>query len=137
MSKFSEHAQKLYAQGYSCSESIVRAAIELGMIDGDIDLLTQLATPFSGGLSSGCLCGAISGSQIVVGLSEKGPKSRVLAKKFVDEFTVQRKATCCRVLSRKFDFNSPARKENCSSIVGECAKILEKLLPVKEEAINA
>ena len=49
---------------YSCSESIVKAAADKGYCSED---LVKIATPFSGGMSVGCLCGAIAGAQIVIG----------------------------------------------------------------------
>ena len=51
-------------KGYSCSESVVMAAIELNIVPRE---LLSVATSFSGGMGSGCLCGAIAGSQIVIG----------------------------------------------------------------------
>lgn len=57
-------ATEYFMQGYSCSESIVKAAIEKGLVNENI---LPLASPFSGGLSSGCLCGAVAGMQLVFG----------------------------------------------------------------------
>ena len=68
MSKFSEKAVELFSEGYSCSESIVRAASECQLINIDKEIITSIATPFSGGMMSGCLCGAIAGSQLLIGV---------------------------------------------------------------------
>ena len=57
-------AVEYFNQGYSCSESIVMEAIEKGLVPKE---LLPVATSFSGGMGSGCLCGAIAGSQIVLG----------------------------------------------------------------------
>ena len=43
----------LSCQGYSCSESIVMEAIEKGLVPKE---LLPVATSFSGGMGSGCLC---------------------------------------------------------------------------------
>lgn len=74
-------------QGYSCSESIVKAAIEKGLVNENI---LPLASPFSGGLSSGCLCGAVAGMQLVFGSmfgrddkDRNGMIARKLAKKSI------------------------------------------------------
>ena len=84
-----------FKNGYSCSESIVKAAIDEGLIP--VDFLSA-ATSFSGGMGQGCLCGAIAGSQMVIGFIHgkgKTGKARALAKEFIEEFKKTHKATCC------------------------------------------
>lgn len=121
-----------YKQGFSCSESIIQAAIDEGLCDKS---LLSVATAFSGGMSSGCLCGAVAGVQIVLGANygkqnskNNEESSRAMAKEFIEEFKKSRKATCCRVLTAGLEFGSPERKQNCTHLVEECAVILEKLL---------
>lgn len=125
-----------YKQGYSCSESVIQAAIDEGLCDKS---LLSIATAFSGGMSSGCLCGAVAGAQMVIGANHGKQNSknnqenaRAMAKEFIEEFKKSRKATCCRVLTAGLEFGSPERKQNCTHLVEECAVILEKM--VKEEA---
>ncbi len=127
-----EKATNYYKQGYSCSESVICAAIEEGLCDKS---LLAIATSFSGGMSSGCLCGAVAGSQMVIGAnygkgnSCSNPESaRAMAKEFIDEFKKNRKATCCKVLTAGLEFGSPQRKENCTALVEECANILQGLI---------
>lgn len=115
-------------KGYSCSESVVEAAIEAGYVPRE---LLGVATSFSGGMGSGCLCGAIAGSQIVIGYlhgKNKTNTARVLAKNFIEEFKKSHRATCCRVLTAGFDFHSPERKKHCVNMVACCAEILEDIL---------
>jgi len=130
-----EKAINYYKQGYSCSESVIMAAIEEEMCDKS---LLSVATAFSGGMSSGCLCGAVAGAQMVLGSnfgkenSCKNPESaRAKAKEFIDEFKQNHKATCCKVLTAGMEFGSPERKQNCTLLVGECSEILEKLVGEK------
>lgn len=131
-----EKAVNYYKQGYSCSESVVHAAIDEGLCD---ESLLCVATSFSGGMSSGCICGAVAGAQLVIGSNfgkqnAKGneEKARTMAKKFVDEFKQKHKATCCKVLTAGLEFGSAERKQNCTLLVEECASLLNKL--VKEKA---
>ena len=126
-----EKALENFKNGYSCSESIVKAAIEEGLCD---EILFSCATPFSGGMGSGCLCGAISGAQIVIGyLYGKNNKfnnpalAREKAKLFIEKFKEKHKATCCRVLSKDFDFHSPERRKHCENMVETAAILLEEL----------
>lgn len=130
-----EKAVNYYKNGFSCSESVVCAAIDAGLCDKS---LLAVATPFSGGMASGCLCGAIAGAQIVLGtiygkqdLNSNDNTARIKAKEFLDAFREKRKATCCRVLSSGFEFASKERKENCTNLVAECATILEDMIGVK------
>lgn len=123
-----EKAVNYYKQGYSCSESVVQAAIDEGLCDKN---LLAVATAFSGGMSSGCLCGAVAGAQMVLGanfgkgnLKNNDETARAKAKEFIEEFKKKRKATCCKVLTAGFEFSSPERKQNCSQLVEECAEIL-------------
>lgn len=130
-----EKAINYYKNGYSCSESVIQAAIDEGLCDKS---LLAIATAFSGGMSSGCICGAVAGAQMVIGANfgkenQQGndETARAKAKEFVEEFKAKCKSTCCRVLSAQFDFNSPERKQNCASLVGESCEILESLIENK------
>ncbi len=121
-------ADNFLNKGYSCSESIVQAAIDLNIVPKE---LLSVATSFSGGMGSGCLCGAIAGSQIVLGyLFGKGKTNtaRALAREFIEEFKKTHKATCCRVLTAGLDFHSPERKKHCVNMVESCANILSTML---------
>lgn len=139
MNKFTCEAVKLYQDGYSCSESVLRAAIESGVVETDnIEELTKVATVFSGGLSSGCLCGAISGAQIILGLLygrsdnvESSANARKMAKEFIEEFKKKHHTTCCRALTAKYDFNSNDRKKHCAMLVEDSATILLDLIKIK------
>lgn len=123
-----EKAVENFKNGYSCSESMVKAAIDEGLLPEEF---LSAATSFSGGMGSGCLCGAIAGSQMVIGfLHGKGKteRARALAKEFIDEFKKTHKATCCKVLTTGFDFHSPERKAHCVNMVYACGEILERIL---------
>lgn len=120
-------------KGYSCSESIIRAAIDEGLCPKE---LLPCATSFSGGMSQGCLCGTIAGSQIVLGYNfgkENAKGNEVLARQkaseFIEEFKKQNKFTCCRILSK--DVPPENKKAHCSKFVSDAAEILEELLKVK------
>lgn len=121
-------ADNFLNKGYSCSESIVQAAIDLNIVPKE---LLSVATSFSGGMGSGCLCGAIAGSQIVLGYlfgKNKTNTARALAREFIEEFKKTHKATCCRVLTAGLDFHSPERKKHCVNMVESCANILSTML---------
>jgi C_GCAxxG_C_C family probable redox protein len=140
MTDFSAKATELFNNGYSCSEAIVRGAYETGIIDQEIDieLINQVAQPFSGGMSSGCICGAVAGAQIVLGLlfgrknlSIPSKYMKNIAAEFIDKFKEKRKTTCCRALSAGFGDDQIARRANCVSIVKDAAEIIEEIMFVK------
>ncbi len=128
-------AVEYFNNGFSCSESIIKEAIEKGIVPEE---LLPVATSFSGGMGSGCLCGAVAASQMVIGWlygrnNKDGNevKARALAKQFIEEFKKNHKATCCRVLISGLDMASPERKAHCSNMVNDCSKILEEMIKVK------
>jgi len=113
----------------------VKAAIDAGLCDNS---LLAISTVFSGGMSFGCLCGAVAGAQMVLGANfgkenaSGNPESaRAKAKEFIDEFKTSHKATCCKVLTAGLEFASPERKQNCTCLVEECAMILETMVNLK------
>ena len=127
---FSNLAPKYFLEeGYSCSESIAKAAVELGLTDENF---ISIATSFSGGMGSGCLCGAVAGAQMVFGLlhgKNKDNTARALAKEFYRRFCEIHKVTCCKILTKKYeDFHSKERKEHCVNMVYDCCKILDEML---------
>ena len=109
------------------------AAEEEGLCD---KALLACATSFSGGMSSGCVCGAVAGAQMVIGYnfgrdnaSGNSVCAREKAKMLVEEFKRRNNATCCRVLTAGLE--GAVRKEHCSKMVADAAEILENLVKVK------
>lgn len=127
-----------YKEGYSCSESIIKSAIDKGLISQDF---LPAATSFSGGMSSGCVCGAVAASQIVIGVlygrnnDRNGLEARAKAKEFVENFKTINKAACCKVLTLGLEHGSPERKANCSKLVNDAEEILEKVLELHKEKV--
>lgn len=131
-------ATEYFLNGNSCSESIILAAKDEGLCD---EGLLSVASPFSGGLGSGCLCGAISGAMIVIGYLygkknkfNNPPIARDIAKTFMNKFKEAHKVTCCRILSKGFEFHTPERKQHCLNFVEFSYNCLTNLL--KESVKN-
>jgi C_GCAxxG_C_C family probable redox protein len=144
MSEFTQLAKDYYKSGLSCSEAVIKTAIDSGIYKSDnIEELHRIASMFSAGMSSGCLCGAVAASQIVLGgvfgrnISENKTQHREIAAEFIQKFKEQRKATCCKVLSAPYANNPAERKQNCINIVEESAQILEDIVTkYLQEKIN-
>ena len=140
MNKFSQKAAELFMQGHSCSESVVKAAYETGIIDKSVDhdILNQIISPFSGAMGSHqSLCGAVAGAQLVLGLlfGRTGPsndpnKIKELANEFNAKFKEQRntKTLCCRALRAGFDEDPVAARNNCANIVHDSTMILGSIV---------
>ena len=128
-----DKAVEYFKNGYSCSESIIKAASGAGLCDSS---LISIATSFSGGMSSGCLCGAVAAVQMISGLHFGKDNSygndvcaRQKAAFIVEEFKKRNKVTCCRVLSG--GLSGAEKKERCSKYEADCCEILEEALKVK------
>ncbi len=126
-------AEEYYNQGYSCSESIVKEGIDNGFCRQEV---LPVATAFSSGLSSGCLCGAIAGSQIVIGsiygrsnAKENIQIAKDKAKAFVSDFKDKYKYTCCRTLCKGYE--GAERRAHCAEMVKFCSQKLNELVEVK------
>ena len=131
-------ASKYFNNGYSCSESMIKWAIDEGLVSEE---LLSAATSFSGGMGVGCLCGAVAGAQMIIG-SQFGRENkagneviaRVKAKELIQRFMEVHKATCCRVLTRGMEMGRSDRKAHCTNMVDFCQNLVEEL--VHTEAVK-
>jgi len=132
-------AAEYFNSGYSCSESMIKWAIDEGLVSEEV---LPLATPFSGGMGAGCICGAIVGAQMIIGAQFGRENSlgndniaRAKAKELVQKFTEKHKATCCRVLTRGMEFSGPNRKAHCTNMVDDCENLVKDLLKSEKSGI--
>jgi len=88
------------------------------------DELLRMAAGFGGGAGSGCICGAISGGTMAIGLAVKEDKKRVnrLTKELHRWFKDQYGATCCKIITA-------GGKKVCplltGAVVGKVAELLD------------
>lgn len=117
---------------FFCSEAVVKT-INDALGQPMPPSITKVASAFPIGLGkSQCLCGAVSGGEIALGIvygrnhgEEMHPKMFELAKALHDYTIQEYKATCCRVITRQWqgdDFKSPERKKHCVEITGKMAR---------------
>lgn len=131
-------AGEQFRGGYNCAEAIFNAFREFAAPDLDPGLV-RMFTGFGGGLGhAGCMCGALTGSQAVIGLlagrvSREDDRERCyeLARNFHDRFEQKFSATCCRVLNTH-PFDTPEHLKNCLKITGNTAKLLTEYLIEKK-----
>jgi C_GCAxxG_C_C family probable redox protein len=134
------NAEELYRNGtYFCSESVVQTINEL--LENPYDpSVVKLASGFPIGMGkAGCLCGAVSGGQMALGMvygrvqgEAMNDKMFEMSKALHDYIISEYKSNCCRVITRQWagdNFKSPERKNHCITITGKVARwIAEKLI---------
>lgn len=125
---------KYYDEGCSCAESVIRGAVEEGLCDKS---LIPCASSFRGGMGSGCVCGAVAISQMIVGYqfgdeNKFGNNNDAILKtqEFIQKFKGINKVTCCKVLSKGLE--GQQRRANCRKLVSDAAEILENIIKIKE-----
>ena len=118
-------AEKLYRSGkMHCAEAVLasvknRFSPELG------DEVVRLAAGFGAGSGSGCICGAVSGGTMALGLVLDGDKkgASALTRELHGWFKSEYGATCCKILTAK-------GKSGClgltASVAGKVAELLQE-----------
>lgn len=126
-------AEKLYRDGtFFCSESVVQTINELLGKPYDENVV-KLASGFPIGMGkAGCLCGAVSGGQMALGMAYGRVEGEAMKEKMFEEakglhdyVISEYKSNCCRVITRQWagdDFKSAGRKEHCIEITGKVAR---------------
>ncbi len=118
-----EEAERLFrSKKMNCAEAALTALTNRFRPDLP-DEITHMATGFGGGSGSGCICGAVVGATMVMGLAITNDKKRLgaLTKEMHKWFTATYGATCCRVITGE-------RKGICASLTGKVAGKAAELL---------
>ena len=144
--KISEDAENLYRGGFFCSEALIssiRSNFELDIPEEVI----AMASGFPIGIGrSKCLCGAVSGGVMVLGLffgrTKKGDskveKTLELSKELHDWFKQAngKNALCCRILTKGFDMASGEHKEQCIKFTGMVAGKVAEIIVRELNLVN-
>lgn len=130
------------AHKFGCSECLLLAFQEALGQDVLPPQTVAAASAFRGGLGgAGCLCGALAGAQVVLGVffgyyggaddeqnKEQAQNGRLLSKELHDRFRDKHKASCCRVLKKGLTTGSPQAKEKCAALVRTAAALTRDIL---------
>ncbi|QQY79753.1 C_GCAxxG_C_C family probable redox protein [Keratinibaculum paraultunense] len=138
--KVKKEAEGYFERGeFFCSESVVYTINNLLGKPYDENIV-KVASGFPIGMGkAGCLCGAISGGQIGLGMAYGRTHGQpmnenmfLLSKELHDYIKNEYGATCCRVITKQWagdNFQSPERKKHCIEITGKVAAwVAEKLI---------
>lgn len=133
LDKVQDNAEELFRSGtFFCSESVVQTINDLLGQPFDSNVV-KLASGFPIGMGkAGCLCGAVSGGQMALGMVYGRVKGEAMnekmfekAKKLHDYIKDEYKSTCCRVITKEWardNFQSEGRKQHCITITGKVAR---------------
>jgi len=144
--KVKKDAEELFRGGFFCSEAVVssiRSNFELDISEEVI----SMASGFPVGIGrSKCLCGAVSGGVMALGIffgrtkqgDPKVEKNLVVAKELHDWFKAAngKDALCCRVLTREFDMGQGEHKEQCIHYTGLVAGKVAEIVVRELELTN-
>ncbi len=149
LEKVRNKAEELFRSGtFFCSEAVLSTINEYLGYPYDPSIV-KMASSFPIGMGKAqCLCGAVSGGQMALGMvygrNEGEPMNEKMfpvSKDLHDHIVKDYGATCCRVITRQWagdNFASPERKAHCIHITGDVAAwvadklIDDKKIPVKE-----
>lgn len=135
-----ETAETYFRKGeFFCSEAVLKT-INDALDKPYPEEVVKLASGFPIGLGKAqCLCGAVSGGEMALGMvygrvhgKSMNPKMFDNSKGLHDFIKDEYKSLCCRVITREWagdNFQSPERKEHCIKITGKVAEwVAERLV---------
>lgn len=115
-----ERAGQLFDQGLNCAQAVLQA--NCGPRERE---WMDVAAAFGGGIGdSRCLCGAVSGGVMALGLRGQGRK----AARLVAAFKKRNGTTCCKGLSAPYRWMSAEHQANCRRITVETTGDVARLL---------
>jgi C_GCAxxG_C_C family probable redox protein len=130
-------AEEYYRSGdFYCSEAIVKTikdAFNLPVSDEVI----SMASGFPVGIGkAGCLCGAVSGGVMALGLvfgrttakDKKVDKAMKFSRELHDIFKKNHKSLCCRTLNKYMIMGSSRQMKQCIAFTGEMAQEAARII---------
>ena len=142
VAKIAKDAEDLFRGGFFCSEAVVSSIRSNFEMDVPEEVIA-MASGFPIGIGrSKCLCGAVSGGVMAIGLVfgrtvQKDPQveqTLALSKELHDWFKEAngKNALCCRILTKEFDMGAGEHKEQCIHFTGLVAgKVAEMIIREK------
>lgn len=116
-------AESLYRSGkMHCAEAVL-SAVKSAFAPKIPDEVIHLAGGFGGGSGAGCICGAVAGGTMALGVVLNGDKKVVapLTRQLHQWFKQEYRATCCKVIT----ING---KSGCVDLTGRVAGKVAELL---------
>lgn len=144
--KIKEDASGLYGKFY-CSEAIVSAVTSNMDLDIPTEALVAMSSGFPVGIGgSKCVCGAVSGGVMTLGLffgrsepgDEKITKMMSLANEVHDWFKKEngKNSLCCRVITKGIEWTSEEHFNQCAWLTGLVAEKVALILCRELDIVN-
>ena len=122
---------------FRCAQAVL-CSVNEGLRGGlRRDIAARLASGLAEGLgSSGCLCGALSGGVLALGLfmgkdgrslfnaSGSSFSTALLHREFVERYG----SACCKVLSKKVKDDAKTHFEQCAELTGAAAELASRII---------
>jgi C_GCAxxG_C_C family probable redox protein len=127
-------AEEFYRGGFFCCEALMASVKKNFELDVPDEVIAMSSGMSVGVGRSGCMCGALNGGILALGLffgrtEPNGPKDPKVNKCM--ELTNElhswfrenngKNSVCCRVLTKEFDMSKGEHKEQCIRFTGLCA----------------
>lgn len=144
-----QNAEQNFRDGFFCCEALmaaIRDGFELDIPDEVIAMASGMAVGVG---RSGCLCGAVNGGVLALGLffgrtEKKGPTDPKVQKcmQLTNELhswfkeANQKNSVCCRVLTKEFDMGKGEHKEQCIYFTGLCARKTAEIIVRELDLVN-
>ncbi len=144
--KVIKEAEDSFRNGFFCSEAVISVIRDNFELDIPEEIIA-MASGFPVGIGrSKCLCGAVSGGVMSLGLifgrtkqgDKKVEKTLELSKEVHDWFKIAngKNSLCCRALTREFDMKNGEHKEQCIRYTGLVAGKVAELIVKEKNLIN-
>jgi C_GCAxxG_C_C family probable redox protein len=119
-------AEALYRSGkYHCAEAVMET-IRRKFSPDTPETLVSAVSGFGGGSGSGCICGAVSGGTVAIGLVLQDKKAtNHMTKELHTWFREQYGATCCKII------RAGNAKGICPQLTGSVAGKISEMLQRK------
>ncbi len=128
LEKIQTDAEELFRGGFFCSEALVCSIRDNFELDLPEEVIA-MASGFPVGIGrSKCVCGAVSGGVMALGMffgrtkqgDPKVEKNLEVSKELHDYFKEAngKNALCCRILTKEFDMTKGEHKEQCIHYTG-------------------
>jgi len=123
-----EKATEYFGQGFNCSQSVLKAGSEALGLEIPPEIIKATAG-FLGGIGySGCVCGALTGAVMLIGLSRanKGvaKESALLYRWFEQEFS----SPCCASIREGRPFSNKEVRKRCAEVTAQTARKVVEML---------
>jgi C_GCAxxG_C_C family probable redox protein len=134
VNKVKTDAENYFRGGYFCCEALMAAVRDNFAPDLPKEIIAMSSGMAVGAGRSGCMCGALNGGILALGLffgrtEQAGPQDPTVNKclALTNELHTWFKenngknSVCCRVLTKEFDMGKGEHKEQCIHFTGLCA----------------